>query len=68
MNYPPGGQIKSWRNFGLPCRAATEDLAGSQQLWPGGAMDSSVDATSTKQTVVGSIDNGINVQRGDIGL
>ena len=44
-----------------------ERAAFGQQLRPGRTMDRAVDATTAKQRGVGSVDDGIDAQAGDVG-
>src|SRR5262245_31508085 len=47
--------------------AAAERAALGQKLWPGGAMDGAVDAAAAEEGAVRGIDDGRDVERGDVG-
>jgi hypothetical protein len=49
---------------GLP---AAQFAALRQQTGAGGAVDRSVDSTAAEQRAVGGIDDGVNVELGDVG-
>ena len=56
------------RDLGLAGLAAAERAAFGEQLRPGGAMDGAVDAAAAEQGGVGRVDDGVDVERGDVGL
>src|SRR5262249_3173317 len=54
-------------HLGGAALTAAERSALGEKFGPGGAMDSAVHATAAEQGTVGSVDDGIDIQRGDVG-
>jgi hypothetical protein len=63
----PGGKPVTLSDLGVAGGAAAEAAAFGQQLRPGGAMDCAIDAAAPEQRFIGGVDNGVNVQGGDVG-
>ena len=61
-------EFKTWGYTCLPYRAASNAAACFQQVRPGGTVYCPINTASTQQRGVGGIDNGINLQGGDVGL
>src|SRR5262245_16100470 len=61
-------QAKARRDLGLARRAAAEQPAGGLQLGARGPMDGAVNPAAAHERAVGGIDDGIDVERGDISL
>jgi hypothetical protein len=61
-------QVISARQFGVAGPAATQPAALGKELGAGGAMNGTINATTAQQGFVGGVDDGINLQRGDVGL
>lgn len=55
-------------DFALPGLAAAECAAFGEKVGTGSAVYGAVYASATEQRCVGGIDNGIDGERGDIGL
>ncbi len=55
------------RDLGRAGLAAAERLAFLEQFRPGGAMDGAVDAAAAQQRAVGGVDDGADLERGDVG-
>src|SRR5262245_3787435 len=54
------------RDFGLAGEAASERAAFREQFWPGSAVDRAIDASAAKQRRIGGVDNGIDLEAGDV--
>lgn len=67
MNNKLCRQAVSFRQFGVTGTAAVQEAALMQQLRPGGAMYRPVNPASAQQRRIRGIDDGIDLQRGDIG-
>jgi hypothetical protein len=66
MNYMFGWQPKAGSNFGVTGIAAFQLDAGLQQFPPGSTMDGAIHSATATQRLVGSIYNGIHIQRGNV--
>lgn len=67
MNHVPGAQPITARD---PCRtgfAAAERAAFGQQIRSGGAVNCAVDPAPAKQCAIGGVDDGVGIERGDVG-
>ena len=67
MNDVPGLEAIAAGDLGGTGVAAAQRLALGQQLGSGGAMDGAVDAAAAEQRPVGRVDDGIDVERRDVG-
>ena len=67
MDHTPCRQPIAPGDFGVAGFAATQRAAFCQQLRSRRAVDRAVDATAAKQRGVGGVDNGIDMQAGDVG-
>ena len=67
MDHMPRRQSITFGDFGAAGRAAMEGAAFGEKLRPGRAMDRAIDAASTQQRRIGSVDDGVNAQGGDVG-
>ena len=67
MNDMPRRQPITPGQLGVAGAAAMERAAFGQQLRPGCAMDRAVYAAAAQQRSIGSVDNGIDAQAGDVG-
>jgi hypothetical protein len=67
MDDVAGLQIETRRDLSLAGRAAAERKAGLQQLRSGGAVDGAVDAAAAGKLRIGGVDDGVDVQRRDVG-
>src|ERR687898_255961 len=67
VDHMPGFQLVAASDFGLPGLGAAEGSAFGQQFRSGSAMNRAVDATAAQEAAVGGIDDGIDVQGGDVG-
>lgn len=63
-----GGQAIALRELGVARCAAAQLAAFGKQLRPGGAMDCAIHAAAAEQGRIGRVDDGVNVQRRDVGL
>ena len=63
MDYVPGLEAIAAGDFGETGVAAAQGLALGQQLGAGGTMDGAVDAAAAEQRGVGSVDDGVDVER-----
>ena len=63
----PGRQTVALGDFGVPGRAAAEAAAFSQKIRSGGPVNRAVDPSAAKQRVVRCIDDGVDIQRRDVG-
>ncbi len=68
VNDMSGHEVVPASDPGGTGRAPTKRATFSQQTWPGGLMDGTVDAPAPQQGLVGRIDNGIDIQRRDVTL
>src|SRR3954454_13848805 len=67
MDHMPRGKPVAFRDFGVAGSAAAEAATFGQKFWPGGAVDGAIDAAAAEQRAVRSVDDGVNVQGGDVG-
>ena len=67
MDHMPRRQPITPGDFGVAGFAAMERAALRQQLRSGRTVDRAVNPTAAKQRGVGGVDNGIDVQAGDVG-
>ena len=67
VNDVPGLEPVAAGDLGGTGVAAAQRLAFGQELGSGGAMDGAVDAAATEQRPVGRVDDGIDVERRDVG-
>src|SRR4051812_28183612 len=68
MDDPLRGQVKSRREPSLAGRATADLAGGFQEAGPGGAVDRAIDPAATEERAIRRVDDGIDRQRGDIGL
>ncbi len=66
MDHMPRLQTIAAGDLGLAGIAAAERLAFAQQFRPRRAMDGAVHAAAAEQRAVGGIDDGIDLERGDV--
>ena len=67
MNDVPGLEAIAAGDLGGTGVATAQRLALGQQLRSGGAMDGAVDAAAAEQRRFGGIDDGVDVERRDVG-
>ena len=67
MDDVPGLEAIAAGDLGGAGVAAAQGLAFGQQLRSGGAMDGAVDAAAAEQRGVGGVDDGVDVERRDVG-
>jgi hypothetical protein len=67
VNHMPCRKAISPGDLGVAGFAAMQATAFIEKLRTGGAMNRPVDATAAEQRAVGGIDDGVDVQRGDVG-
>ena len=67
VNDVPGLEPVAAGDLGGTGVAAAQRLALGQELGSGGAMDGAVDAAAAEQRPVGGIDDGVDVERRDVG-
>jgi hypothetical protein len=60
-------QTVSEGDFGIACGAAAKGAAFGEQVRAGGPMNRAIHATTAKKRLIGSVDDGIHAERGDIG-
>ena len=63
-----GGETEAEGRFGVAGVASVELAAGFQELWTGGAVDCSVDASASAQGVIGGVDDGVDGEAGDVSV
>lgn len=68
MDYPFGGQFETWRDTCVPRRTATDSTTFFQQFGAGGAMNGTIDTPAAQQGFICRVDDGVYLQRRDIGL
>ena len=68
MDHEAGRQIEAGCDPCLAARTATNSAAGGQQPRPGRAMNRAIHTTTAEQAFIGSIDDRVHAQRGDIGM
>src|SRR5262245_27171884 len=61
-------EAEAGRDFGLARLAAAEDGASFHELGAGRAVNGAVDAAPAEQCSVGGVDDGVDVERGDVAL
>ena len=61
-------QTEARRDLGLSRLAAAELGARRAELRSGGAVDGAVDAAAAEQALIGGVDDGVDVERGDVAL
>jgi hypothetical protein len=57
----------SFCDLGVAGRAAAQCQALRKQLGPGRAVNGPIDAAAAKQRIVGGVNNGVDIQRRDVG-
>jgi hypothetical protein len=67
MDDVPGLEAIAAGDLGGTGVATAQGLAFGQQLRSGGTMDGAVDAAAAEQRGVGSVDDGVDVERRDVG-
>jgi len=67
VDHMPRGQAKASGDLGITGRAAAKRLARSQQFRPRRAMDRPVNAAPAQKRGIGSVDDSVNAERGDVG-
>ena len=67
MDDVAGRQAVALGDFGVAGGAAAQPTAFGQQFGAGGAMNRAIDATAAEQRGVRRIDDGIDIERRDIG-
>ncbi len=67
MDHMPRGQTETSRDLGIAGRAAAKRLASGQQLWPRCVVYSSINAAPTQKRGIGGIDDGVDLERRDVG-
>ena len=67
MDDVPGLEAIAAGDLGGTGVATAQGLALGQQLGAGGTMDGAVDAAAAEQRGVGSVDDGVDVERRDVG-
>ena len=68
VDHPASGKVVAFRYLGVACFTASQCPAFSQQTRPGGPVNCSVHSAPAEQGVVGGVDDGVDVQRGDVSL
>ena len=68
VDYFLGGQVIAVRYLRLSRLATTQGLAFLEQTGPGGSMNGPVHSATTEQSLVGGIDDGIDLEEGEIAL
>ena len=68
MDHVSRGKPEALRDLGFSGVAAAERGAGLAQLGPRGAVNGAVDAAAAKQAVIRGVDDGVDIERGDIAL
>jgi hypothetical protein len=63
-----GWQVVAFGQLGIAGVTANQGSALRQQAWTRRAMDGAIHATSAQQGIVGCVDDGIDVEVGDIRL
>ena len=63
----PGRQPVTSGDLGVAGVAAVQAAAFGQQLRPGRAMDSAIDATSAEERRIGGVDDDVNAKSRDVG-
>jgi len=63
----PGGKPVATRHLRRAGGTAGKRPALRRQFRPGGALDRAVDATAAEQRLVRGVDNGVELERGDVG-
>ena len=66
VDHVPGLEAESRRDLGLARLASAKRGASLLQIVARGAMDRTVNAASAKQALIGGVDDGVNVERGDV--
>src|SRR5262249_32056691 len=66
VNYMPGSQIISSGHLGLAGFASAQQSAFLQKFGSRGPMNRSVHASAAEQRAVGRVDDGVNVELGDV--
>ena len=66
VDHIAGRQIEAGRDLGLAGGAAAERGTRVGQFGPGGAMDGAADPAARRQRLVGGVDDGVDIERGDI--
>ena len=61
-----GGQAVAVRDHRLAGGAAADGAACLKQLRPGGAMNRPIDSAAAEQALIGSVDDGVHRQLGDV--
>src|SRR5258708_6346891 len=64
----PGREPVTARDLRITRRAAAEQTAFGEQLRTGGTMDRTVDTSSAEEGRIGGVDDGVDGERGDVGL
>jgi hypothetical protein len=67
VDHMAGAEPISSGDPGVAGRAAAQCAALRKQFRPGRAMDGSVDAAAAKQRRIGGVDDGVDIQRRDVG-
>jgi len=67
MNDVASRQAITAGDLGLAGGTAAQSTAFGEQLRTGGAMDGTVDAATAEQRIVRCIDDGVHIERGDVG-
>lgn len=65
---PLSGEEEAGSGLGVAGRAAAEFFAGAEEVFAGGAVDGSVDASAAEQGGVGGVDDGVHFKLRDVGL
>ena|SRR6266849_3062918 len=68
MDHMPGRQPIAAGDARLAGRTAADLAAFLQQLGPGGAVDRAIDAAAAEESGVGGVDDGVDIELGDIGF
>src|SRR5262245_13341158 len=68
VNHMPRLEAEAGRDLGLARRATAERGASRFKLGAGRAVDRAVDAATAEQTPIGGVDDGIDIERGDVAL